>query len=397
MHARVRQPITLALAVALPVLLLFVGIWLGGHPDDLPGFLRSALVADHDTRVVNQAIDEVAHDYYRRVPRSALVNASIAGVVSSLQDRFSNYLTPAQYHRFDQAGSFSGIGVEVNPLKDGLRVVRIFDQSPAQRSRVHVGDLIIAVDGRSLAGLSATAATRMIEGPPGTNVTLTLQARRATRRLTITREVVSTPVVASALRNDRGIKAGVVSLAMFTPGSGKELRTAVLALLRQGARAIVLDLRQNGGGLVDEARLVASVFISQGAIVTTRGRTQPSVTLMAVGNAIPGAIPVVVLVDHSTASASEIVTGALQDHRRALVVGTHTFGKGVFQEVRPLSNGGALDITVGQYFTPDGHNLGGNGVNEGAGIQPDISLAAGMVDSDRAVQAALRTAATEVK
>ena len=122
MPLRPRKPLAAALAAALPIALVLLGIWLGGHPSDLPGFLRSAFVADHDTQVVNQAIDEVAHDYYRPLKRSDLVNASIAGIVASLNDRFSNYLSPNQYGQFDQAGSFSGIGVQVQPEKAGLRL-----------------------------------------------------------------------------------------------------------------------------------------------------------------------------------------------------------------------------------------------------------------------------------
>ena len=136
---------------------------------------------------------------------------------------------------------------------------------------------------------------------------------------------------------------------------------------------------------------MASIFIPEGVIVTTRGRTQPTMTLSAAGNAISTSIPLVVLVDGDTASASEIVTGALQDHRRAVVVGTRTFGKGVFQEVKPLSNGGALDITVGQYFTPNGRNLGGGGVSQGAGSRPDVMRPASQVDRPAGELMALRS------
>ena len=134
----------------------------------------------------------------------------------------------------------------------------------------------------------------------------------------------------------------------------------------------MLDLRNNGGGLLNEAVLISSIFIPDGTIVSTDGRTRPKRVFEATGDAIDSKIPVVVLVNGESASASEIVTGALQDRHRAEVVGTHTFGKGVFQEVRQLSNGGALDITVGEYFTPSGRNLGGGGVKQGAGIQPDV-------------------------
>jgi carboxyl-terminal processing protease len=231
-------------------------------------------------------------------------------------------------------------------------------------------------------------------------VTLAVRERRAGRTLTrtvlVTRALVSEPVVDSQMRTLRGIKLGVVALGAFTPGSHGEVSEAVHDLLREGARGILLDLRANGGGLVEESRLVASVFIDKGTIVSTRGRTQPTQTLTAAGHAISASIPVAVLVDGHTASASEIVTAALQDRHRAVVVGTRTFGKGVFQEEQPLSNGGALDITVGEYFTPNGRNLGGGGVTQGAGITPDVLVPHG-VDSQRGVAVALSALAAKVR
>jgi carboxyl-terminal processing protease len=160
----------------------------------------------------------------------------------------------------------------------------------------------------------------------------------------------------------------------------------------------VLDLRHNGGGLLSEARLVASVFLPEGPIVTTRGRNQPERTLMATGNALAPRIPLVVLVDRATASAAEIVAGALADRGRATVVGRPTFGKGIFQEVERLSNGGALEITVGQYFTPSGRNLGGGGVRRGAGIRPDVPARDDLKTTpDEALATALRTVAAKAR
>jgi carboxyl-terminal processing protease len=277
----------------------------------------------------------------------------------------------------------------------------VFDSSPAARASLQAGDVIVTVNGRRLAGLSADAAAALIKGPPGTDVELGVSrehGRRAvTRAVRITRATISEPVVTSVTRVVGGHKLGVVALATFSPGAHGEVREAVERELREGARGIVLDLRANGGGLVEEARLVASIFIPSGTIVTTRGRAQPSETLTAAGDAISTSIPVVVLVDGNTASASEIVTAALQDHHRATVVGTHTFGKGVFQEEEPLANGGALDITVGEYFTPDGRNLGGGGVKQGAGITPEVPVVASGVDTPRGLAIALGTLAAKAK
>ena len=173
---------------------------------------------------------------------------------------------------------------------------------------------------------------------------------------------------------------------------------ALESLLAQHVKAVVLDLRDNGGGLVTEAQLVASMFISHGVIVTTRGRTQPTVTISATGHPIAPRIPMAVLVNGNTASAAEIVSGALQDHHRAVIVGTRTYGKGVFQEIRPLSNGGALDITVGQYFLPNGKNLGAGGLRRGAGITPNVIVTAPpSAKADPQLDAALRILAAKAR
>jgi carboxyl-terminal processing protease len=404
MPSRRRQPpagfrAVAVLAVALPVLFV-LGVWLGGHPEELPSFARRAFVADHETRVVDEAIKRIASDYYRPVAKGRLTNSSISGAVASLQDRFSHYLSPREFREFNQPPSFTGIGVSVSPTRAGLLIARVFDRSPAARAGLREGDQILAVNGRKLAGVSPDAAIALIKGPPDTDVKLGIRQRRDGRTrentLTLTRATISEPVVASETKSARGMKLGVVELATFSPGAHGELRQGIEHELRAGARGIVLDLRANGGGLVEEARLIASIFVQKGTIVSTRGRTQPSVTLTAAGDAISASIPVVVLVDANTASAAEIVTAALQDHHRATVVGTHTFGKGVFQQEEPLSNGGALDITVGEYFTPNGRNLGGGGVKQGAGITPEVRVAHG-VDGEHGLAVALSTLAAKVK
>ena len=184
----------------------------------------------------------------------------------------------------------------------------------------------------------------------------------------------------------------------FTDGSGQELRQKVQTALHHGARALILDLRENGGGLLDEAVNVASIFIPDGTIVSTNGRSQPRQVYTAKRNAIAPKIPLVVLVDKGTASAAEIVTGALKDRGRAKVLGTHTYGKGVFQEIQTLSNGGALDITVGEYFTPSGRNLGGGGVREGHGIPPDVhALDNPHTRTDEALTVAKRVLASSIR
>jgi len=355
------------LALLVPVMLVG-GIWLGSHPDSLPDPIRDWVVDDEEAQVIEAALDDVDGGFYREVDRDDLVNAALKGVVDSLKDEFSAYFSPSQYRRYQEAtdAQFSGIGVGVREDKRGLRVVQVYDRSPADRAGLRDGDVIIRADGTSLAGKPEEVSTALIKGRPGTRVRLGVLSRGKRRTETIERATVAVPVVASRLRGKGDRRIAHVGLAQFSSGAHGELRGAIDKRLKQGAKGIVFDLRGNGGGLLEEARLVASIFLKEGPIVSTRGRSQPRRTLMATGGAIDEDIPVVVLVDGNSASASEIVTGALQDRDRAEIVGTKTFGKGVFQAVTTLPNGGALDITVGRYFTPSGRNLGGNG------IEPDV-------------------------
>src|SRR3954453_12501153 len=357
------------------VLLLVFGIWVGGrHPGWLPGFVRGPLVGDTHSAVVKQAINDVHDTYYREVPEDQLADNAIDGIVRRLDDRFSNYFSRADYKRFkdSQHSEFSGIGLAVSEDKRGLRVETVYDGSPARRAGIRPGDIIVEAAGKPLVGRNQDEAVSFIKGPPGSRVKVTWTRGDKRFTETITRSTVSVPVVASEMDRAGSCKAGVVRLAQFSSGAHAELYAALKREQKRGAKVFVLDLRGNGGGLVSEAQLVASAFLRSGKIVTTKGRAVPARTLNATGDPVIPAQPLVVLVDRDTASASEIVTGALQDRHRAKVVGTRTFGKGVFQEVVELSNGGALDITAGQYFTPSGRNLGGKGVSTGSGIQPDV-------------------------
>jgi carboxyl-terminal processing protease len=371
-----RRLVTLVLAALVPVALV-LGIFLGGHPDDLPGGVRNALVADSQGRLYDEAMDILQRDYYRPVNRGALFDDSLDAVIKSLHDRFSNYFSPKDYSDFSEVtgGQFEGVGMTVEQDKAGLRVISVYSGTPAKRGGVKPGDLIVRVNGRSLAGVSPTEASARIKGRAGTTVALTLRSHGDVRTVRLQREKVEIPVVQSAMKHAGGAGGdpiAYVRLASFTSGAHGQVKGAIDRLLAKGGKGVVLDLRDNGGGLLDEAVLISSIFLPDGKIVSTRGRARPEHTYDATGGAISTKIPVVVLVNGQTASASEIVTGALQDRHRATVVGTKTFGKGVFQEVERLSNGGALDITVGEYFLPSGRNLGGGGVKRGAGITPDV-------------------------
>jgi carboxyl-terminal processing protease len=383
-------------ALALCLVVLATGVYLGGHPDGLPGPVRDTLVGDQDTRVVREAIDDVAQTYYRPVPRKTLADNAVRGMVAALHDRFSNYFDPKEYARFREVTSseFSGVGISVSEDKRGLRIIEVFKGSPAAKAKIVPGDVVVGVNGTSLKGRPRDQSVALIKGRTGTDVRLRIAHGGHEREVTLTRSTISVPVVQTKERTVAGRKLAVIRLAQFSSGAHAELYAAVRRALSHKDKGIVLDLRKNPGGLVTEAQLVASAFLADGKVVTTKGRSVPTRTLNATGDPVAPRTPLVVLVDRDSASASEIVAGALQDHRRAKLVGTRTYGKGVFQQVLELDNGGALDITAGQYFTPNGRNLGGRGTSQGAGLSPDVPATDDpKTKPDEALDKALRTLA----
>jgi carboxyl-terminal processing protease len=382
------------LAVLGGLAIFFLGLWLGGHPSSLPEKLRDTFVAK-DISVRDEVINTIEDKYYKKVPRSQLDNASLKGIVESLGDRFSNYFSPSETKTFDAAlnGQYEGIGITVNPTDRGLEVVGVFVNSPAAKAGIRKGDVIVAVNGQSIKGAASRGASDKIQGKPGTSVQLSVSSPGETRPrvLTVKRAKIQQPVADGRVVTDKGDKIGVVSLATFSEGAHAKLKEQVDKVLKQGAKGLVLDLRGNGGGLLQEGRAVASIFVPKGLIVRTDGPHSPEQKLNATGGAISPSIPMTVLVDGGTASAAEIVTGALRDYDRATVVGSKTFGKGVFQEIEPLSNGGALELVVGRYFLPHGENI------SGTGIEPQVSAKDDQkTPRDEALDSALNTVRAKI-
>ena len=352
------------------------GLLLGGHPGSLPTGVRDAfdLGSDED-RTRAELIDSIEDSYYKKVDKQQLRDAEYDGLVRSLHDRFSHYFTPEETKEFNRQVNdpqFEGIGVSVAEDDRGLRIVQVYEGSPASKAGLLKDDLITGVSGKSIAGQSSKESTAKIKGKAGTEVRLTVLSPSRKddkeRELTLKRAKVDIPAVDSEMIKRDGKKIARVQLFGFTGGAHGELREKLDKLLDQGAQGVILDLRGNGGGLLNEGVLVSSQFIENGLIVSTKGRKRAERKYDAEPRvkAIDGKIPVVVLVDGGSASASEITTGALRDRKRATIVGEKTFGKGVFQEVENLPNGGSLDLTVGSYYLPSGENISGKG------IQPQV-------------------------
>jgi carboxyl-terminal processing protease len=384
------------LALLSALVALVVGLWLGGHPSDLPGPVRDAFVQE-DRALRAEIIDSIEDNFYKPVKEGKLDDASLKGIVESLDDPYSHYLTPKEARQFDESvsGHFEGVGMNVEQDKRGLKVLRVFEKSPAEKAGIRRADLILAVNGRSIAGVNSEIATSRIKGPSGTTVELRVFTPGADsdRTVKVKRERIEVPVATGRVVERDGHKLGVVELYGFSEGAHALLSREIKKVRGRGAEAIVLDLRGNGGGLLLEAVAVSSLFVEDGEIVAVRGRNRAERTHDAEGDAIvPKDVPVVTLVDGGSASASEIVTGALRDRGRAMVVGTRTFGKGLVQEVEHLSNGGVLDLTVANYYLPSGETISTKGIKPEVRAEDDPDT-----DRDEALPVALDTLVRELR
>lgn len=363
-----------AFAAAL-VAFLAAGLYLGGHPGDLPGPLRDLFVAETGG-LTAEAAEAIEGTYYRPVGGHELSNASLQGMVRQLrksngEDHYSEYFSPAALESFNQQieGHFSGIGVEIRPVKAGSEIANVFHGSPAEKAGLEAGDTMVSVEGKPIAGRNTSEVRNEVVGPEGTKVTIGVRDGKSgrTRELTITRAEVTLPNVSGSIKRVKGKRLGYVRMLSFSEAANAQLARGVEKVESEGAEGIVLDLRHNPGGLLEEAVLSANVFLAKGEIVvSTRSRTQGDSVHKTPGDPISD-LPVVVLIDRGTASAAEILTAALADDAGATVVGTRSYGKGLFQEEQSLANGGALKLSVGEFYTPNGVNLA-----QSHGIHPDV-------------------------
>jgi carboxyl-terminal processing protease len=334
----------------------------------------NVLSAYRELDLFGDAFERVRANYVRQVDDSELINAAINGMVSSL-DPHSSYMDPKEFAdmQVQTRGEFGGLGLEVTQ-EDGLvKVVTPIDDTPAAHAGVKTGDFISAIDGTSIQGMPLNDAVERMRGPENSKVTLTIlrQGEKKPLELTLTRAVIRVESVKYEKKGD----IGYVRITSFSEKTDAGVKKAIADLKKQigpGLRGYVIDLRNDPGGLLDQAIEVSNDFLNGGEVVSTRGR-KPEDTQRYnahTGGDLTGGKPLVVLVNEGTASASEIVAGALQDHKRATVVGVTSFGKGSVQTIIPLGgqHGGALRLTTARYYTPSGRSI------QATGIAPDIAV-----------------------
>jgi len=317
-----------------------------------------------DTGVIDAAADRIEESAAEPVDRDELERAAVEGMLKSLGDRWSSYYDPTEYGSFEDAleGRYSGVGLWVRPSRDGVLVASVQRDSSAADSGIVPGDVIVAVDGTPATSDSIGTVVQNLRGPAGSTVTLTLLRDGVTSDVTVTRSVLEASDVTVDHLADGVLR---VDIRTFSRGVGRSVREAMTGDPAAHAGGVILDLRGNPGGLLDEAVEVASVFLDGGAVVSYEQRDAPDRTLYAVGDG-DTSTPVVVLVDGGTASAAEVVAAALQDRSRAVIVGSRTYGKGSVQQPIVLPDGSAIEFTIGRYITPAGR------VIDGRGIEPDV-------------------------
>ncbi len=353
----------------LVIIILGLFVLVGPYHDSRVSALDKGVYKDIKT--FNEVFDIVKKNYVEDVDSSVLIQGAINGMIRSL-DPHSAFMTPDIYKELEveTQGRFGGIGIEITILKDVLTVVSPIEDTPAFNAGLKSGDQIIKIDGKSTKDITIMEAVKKLRGPKDTKVTVTIMRENMAKPkdFVLTRAIIQVKSVKAKTFEDN---IGYIRIASFHERTTDDLRKALSDISQKlhPMKGLVLDLRNDPGGLLVQAIEVSDMFLKSGIIVLTRGRTKSMETkAMAKDDGDEITCPIVVLVNEGTASAAEIVAGALQDNERALIIGTRTFGKASVQTVIPLEDGSAIKLTTARYYTPNGRSI------QAEGIKPDITV-----------------------
>jgi carboxyl-terminal processing protease len=341
----------------------FVGWYLhGDNVTTLSGSQRSS--AKQAGQLQQRIIEELQSRYYKAVDVNKLSTAGANGTLTALNDPWTVYIDRTQLPAFSQSisGQYFGIGAYLHKTAKGLTISAVMPGAPAQKAGIKAGDTITSVDGKPIAGLSNDVSVALIKGKAGTQVTLEIlpAGKPPQKQVVVTRQRIEVPETKSHIIMDRGTKVGYVYLSQFGDYATRDVTRDVQSLTAKGAQWFVLDLRYDPGGFLNQAVGVTNVF-QQGVVTSTKGLHSP-LELYQAKDPVVTSKPMVVLVNGDSASAAEIVTGALKDHKRAEVIGTRTFGKGLVQTIVDLGDGSALKLTTAVYLTPNGTDINHKGI-----------------------------------
>lgn len=354
---------TLLLSVALVAVVAFVA---GTRSDQLyaaiaPVFGIKASADTLDTAVLQQAFRELKANYDGSLDAGKLTDGAARGMVAAAGDRYTVFMDKEEAEQFnkDLRGEISGIGCEIGVRGDQATVLRVLADSPAQAAGVKVGDIFVSVNGEAVEGLDATTVASKVRGEKGTTVKLVMQRGEEQKEFTITRAQVTDASVRWSI--DNGI--GTITMSRFDDDTGRLATQAATEFKAQGVKGVVLDLRGNGGGYLSAAVNVAGIWLDNKVVVTEKANGKVTGTEKTGSGALLAGVKTVVLVNGASASASEIVAGALQDHKAATIVGEKTFGKGTVQKVVNLLDGRLLKVTIARWYTPNGKNITKEGIS----------------------------------
>jgi carboxyl-terminal processing protease len=323
-----------------------------------------AAPSERQPTLIDEVRRELGDSYYRSVSPKVLAVPTIDGILEALDDPNTDYLTAPEYESLKNrtAKSYLGVGLTVEPARAGLLVTSAL-RGPARQAGIRPGDVIVRIDGRPAGTLSLEQSLAFIKGEKGTFVRLTIRRpNKIVKHFTVMRQEIAVPSLRTRLFTYRGTKLAHARLLAFREDTSTRLREATERLVARGASGLVLDLRDNPGGLLAQAVRTVSIFLKKGVVCTTAGLHQEQVVYEVSGRAAHPKLPLVILVNGASASAAEIVAAAFQDHERAVIVGRHTFGKASVQSIKPLWNGSALKLTTATYLTPSGVDLSEGGV-----------------------------------
>lgn len=380
MHMMKKTTAKTLLAYALGLVLFLLGLMLGINAN----VAQRSTLGSLDTTTMHEVYSILRQDFDGTLDSAQLMDGVKAGLAAGTGDEFTRYMSPQAMKEFTQrmhGDGFVGIGVELGFKDDELMIIAPQPGSPAAKAGVHAGDVIVAIDGKKVYAMPEEEAVALLRGKAGSRVQLTVQRGGQQHDISVERRAIATPSVQASVSSDN---IGIMTISTFDANTGQLARQAAQQFQSRDVRGVVLDMRSNPGGAVNAANDVLSLWLQRGSTTMIEKRGQQVLrTYQTNQRPVLGEVPTVVLLNQYSASASEVVAGALRDFDKAKIVGTQSFGKGSVQEVRPLSNGGALAFTVSRWFTPKGTTI------DGVGLVPDTVVEQSSARDDAQLRAAL--------